>query len=256
MTQYFRILWLWLKRDIKSRYAGSWAGALWAILSPLATIALFYVMFATIFKVKVPELASDAGFFYYLLVGILPWLAVNDAIARATGVIVGYEQFLQKQVFPVSILPMSVILAALLPQLIGTVLQIILLWTGGIGHPLRWLAGPFLFALQVLMMVGIGLVLSVASVHMRDLMHGVPVVMSFIFYATPILFPISMVPEAYRMLFMLNPFACLIETYHAVFLGTPLNIPFFIALLAWSLILGLGGILLFRILKPTLGEAL
>ncbi len=256
MSQYLRILWLWLKRDIKSRYVGSWGGALWAILSPLATIALFYVMFATIFKVKVPELASETGYFYYLLVGILPWLAVSDGITRATGVIVAYEQFLQKQVFPVSILPMSVILAALLPQMIGTALQMIFLATGGIGHPLRWLLWPGLFVLQVLIMVGLGLVLSVVAVHVRDLMHGVPVLMSFLFYATPILFPLSQVPESFRPLFMLNPFACLIETYHAVFLSTPLNVPFLIALIVWAFILGFGGIALFRILKPTLGEAL
>lgn len=249
-----QLFWLWLKRDIKSRYAGSGAGLLWAVLGPLMTILLFYVVFSFIFQVRIPEVAREQGYFYYLLAGILPWLAISEGLARATGVLVAHEQFLQKQVFTVGILPATAVIGALVPQLVGTVFYLLLLVWADL---LRWqalLAFPLVLAVQVVMILGAGAALSILAVHLRDLLHAVPLGLQFLFYATPILYPLSMVAEGYRFLFLFNPFACLAMAYQALFLGTPLEAPVWLALAAWTVVLGLGGQVLFRILKPTLGE--
>lgn len=249
--QLFRV---WLRREVKSRYAGSFAGSLWAIAGPLFTVALFYVLFAFIFRVRVPEIASQAGYFYYLLAGILPWLTISEGLSRATGVIVGHEQFLQKQAFPVEILPLTSVFGALFAQLVGTVIFVLLLlWAGLLGPQVLWLF-PLAFMAQVIMTTGLALVLAILSVHFRDMLHAVPLLLQFFFYATPILYQLAMVPEAYRPLFLLNPFACLVTVYHAAFLGMPLSPTVLIALFAWVIVLGVGGILLFRVLKPTIGE--
>jgi len=247
---------LWLRRDIKSRYAGSMMGIFWAVLSPLFTISLFYVLFAHIFKVRVPELASDTGFFYYLLTGILPWLAMSEGLARSTGVLAAYEQFLQKQPFPVAILPATAVIAALLPQVVGTIVLLFLLATNGLFRPSVLLYLPYLLIMQLAMTLGLGMALSILALHVRDLLQAVPISLQFVFYATPILYPLSMVPAEYHYLFALNPFACLIMGYQHAFLGTSTGNLVLLAIPVWAGTLGSGGYLLFRILKPTLGETL
>jgi len=154
MRSHFPLFLLWLKRDIKSRYAGSLMGMLWSILGPLFTIAMFYVLFTYIFKVRVPELASDSGFFYYLLAGILPWLAISEGIARSTGVLVAHEQFLQKQAFPIGILPATTVIAALLPQLIGSIVFIGLLLAAGLFQAKALLLLPLLLIIQIIITLG------------------------------------------------------------------------------------------------------
>ncbi|MDD3609744.1 MAG: ABC transporter permease [Halothiobacillaceae bacterium] len=247
---------LWLKRDVKSRYAGSSMGLLWAVLGPVLTIVLFYVLFAFVFQVRVPELAREQGYFYYLLAGILPWLALSEGLSRATNALVAHEQFLQKQVFTVGILPGTAVVAGLLPQLFGSVLYFILLAWADLLQVTTWLWFPLMLAVQLLFTLGLGMALSILAVHVRDLVHAVPLVLQFLFYATPILYPLSMVAEEYRFLFLFNPFACLIMSWQAALLGLPLDSSVLVALGLWTLLLGAGGYALFRVLKPTLGEAL
>lgn len=247
---------LWLRREIKSRYAGSIVGLLWALIGPLATVGLFYVLFAFIFQVRIPEIAGQGGYFFFLLAGLLPWLSISDGLSRATGVIVAYEQFLQKQAFPVEVLPLSVLAAALVTQAVGTLVFVGLLAQAGILlEGALWLV-PLVFLAQLAITTGLGLALSILAMHLRDLLHALPLLLQLTFYATPILYQPSMVPEPYHVLFLLNPFACLVLAYQTAFLGLDLPIAVVPALLLWCLVLGGGGYLVFRVLKPTLGETL
>ena len=140
---------LWLRRDFKSRYAGSIAGLLWALLQPLFTIAIFYVVFALVLRVRIPEFANESGYFFYLLAGLLPWLSIADGIARASGALVAQEQFLQRIVFPIDILPVTVIVSSLAAQLVGTVIYIVMLWFAGLLEPWRLLFWPLILLLQL-----------------------------------------------------------------------------------------------------------
>jgi lipopolysaccharide transport system permease protein len=247
---------LWVQRDLRARVAGSVAGLLWTLLLPLLTVAVFYVMFALVLQVRVPELAGANGYFYYLLAGLLPWLSLSEGLSRATGSLVAQEQFLQKLVFPVWVIPGTVVITSLLPQLVGTLALVILLALAGLLQPLALLAWPLLLAVQLLLQWGLGLALAVLGMHLRDLVQVLPVILQIFFYATPILYPRSLVPEAYQGWFLLNPFAGLMDAYHALFLGLPLATSSLLALGGWTLLLGLGGIGLFRLLKPTLGDYL
>lgn len=249
------LFWLWVRRDIRSRYVGSVAGLAWALLAPLGTLGVFYVVFALVLRVRVPELAGDSGFFFFLLTGLLPWLAIAEGLSRATGALVDQEQFLQKLMFPVSVLPASVVIASLVPQLVGTLVLILLLAQAGLlSSNVLWL--PAVFAVQLLLTLGLGLALSILTVHLRDVAQAIPVVLQLFFYTTPILYPLSLIPEEYQGLYLLNPFACLIRVYQTVFLGFPLESGVLLMLAVWSVLLGLGGGWLFRVLKPTLGDYL
>jgi lipopolysaccharide transport system permease protein len=249
------LLWLWLKRDLKSRFAGSIGGLAWALLLPLFTVLLFYVVFALVLQVRVPELASERGYFLYLLAGLLPWLSIADGLSRAAGSLAGQEQFLQKIVFPIDVLPATAVVSGLLTQIVGTLVLLILLAGEGL-LSIRLLLLPLVLSCQLLLCLGLGCALAILGVHLRDLLQLVPVLLQFLFYSAPILYPISLIPPGYHRFFLLNPFTGLIEIYHWLFLGLPVGWPAVAALLFWTMLLGVGGWLLFRALKPTLGDYL
>lgn len=257
LKQYGYLFLLWSRRDLVSRYAGSAAGLLWAVIQPLATVAVFYLVFAVVLRVRVPELASESGYFLYLLAGLLPWLAIVDGLTRASTALTGQEQFLSRTVFPVGLLPVSAIITSLVPQLVGGVVLLAMLAHGGLLSPSKLLLfGPPLFACQLLLTVGLGCALSMLSVHLRDTTQALPVIMQVFFYATPILYPRTMIPEEHRHWLLLNPFAPLIDAYHWLLLDLPLDAVTLAALGGWTLLLGAGGWLLFQALKPTLGDYL
>ena len=250
------LFWLWVRRDIRGRYAGSVVGLAWAILAPLGTIGVFYLVFALVLRVRVPQLAGDSGFFLFLLTGLLPWLSISDGLTRASGALVAQEQFLQKLMFPVSVLPTAVVVTSLVPQLVGTVVLLGLLAVTGLLSLDALLWYPVVFALQLVLTLGLGLALSILTVHVRDTAQIIPVLLQLLFYTTPILYPLSLIPEQYRALYLLNPLACLIQVYHAVLLGFPLALSTLLMLGVWTLLLGVGGWWLFTVLKPTLGDYL
>ncbi len=249
------LFWLWLKRDIKIRYAGSAGGFLWALLLPLSTVLLFYVVFALVLQVRVPELASRQGYFLYLLAGMMPWLSIADGLTRSTGALAGQEQFLQKIVFPIDVLPATAIVSSLLTQAVGTVVLLILMVYN---HLLSWrlLAFPLVLLCQLIMTFGLGCALAIVSVHVRDILQVVPVLLQFVFYSAPILYARSLIPPRYHPLFLMNPFTGLVEAYHWLFLGMPIGIGTSLSLVFWTVLLGGGGWLTFRALKPTLGDYL
>ncbi len=253
-VQTLRVLRLWTRREIASRYAGSGAGLLWALLHPLLNIALFYFVFAVVLKVRVPELALENGYFFYLLAGLLPWLGLSEGVVRAAQSLVANEQLLQKVVFPVAVLPLSAILASLVPQLLGmVVLTVLLAFQAALDWVhLLWL--PLLLLGQLALSAGLGLLLAALSVVFRDLVQLVPVLMQFLFYATPILYPRSLVPEAYQHWFLANPVALLMDGYHAAFLGLPWPSASRVGLLLWSLGLAGFGLWSFRRLRLLLGD--
>ncbi len=255
VRQHGFLFWLWLKRDLKSRYAGSVGGLAWALLLPLCTVLLFYVVFALVLQVRVPELASERGYFLYLLAGLLPWLSIADGLSRATGSLAGQEQFLEKIVFPIDVLPATAVVSSLLTQAVGTLILLIILAAEGL-LSVRLLVLPLVLGGQLLLCLGLGCALAIIGVHLRDLLQVLPVLLQFLFYSAPILYPISLIPPGYHRYFLLNPFTGLIEVYHWLILGLPVGWPAVAALLFWTVVLGLGGWLLFRALKPTLGDYL
>ncbi len=257
MKALFYLWWLWLRRDLHSRYAGSLLGLVWALLLPLLTVLIFYIVFAQIMRLRVPELhaAAEQGYFLFLLAGLLPWLSIADGLSRAVGSLVAHEQFLQRITFPVDLIPATVIVTSVIPQLIGTgILLSLLMWNGLLTVNALYL--PFLFLLQLLMTYGLGLLLALLAVFLRDIAQVTPVILQLLFYASPILYPMSFVPTAYHGWFWLNPFAGLINGYQTVLIGLPINGITVCVTILWALILGVGGILLFRLLKPSLGDYL
>lgn len=251
------VLWrYWLVREYKTRYAGSALGLAWAVVQPLATLAIFYVLFGRILAVRVPGLDASAGYLLHLLAGLAVWLPFVDAVGRGVGCLVAYEGFLSKQPMPAEILPAVSVGGTLLTLIIGYALLLVLCVTQGVGPRASWAWLVPLVLAQIGLTLGLTMFLSMAHFLSRDVGSVVAFALQLWFYLTPIIYPLSEVPQRFHGWFLFNPVACLVLAVQHVTLGLAVPAGTLEATAAWVLLLGGGGWWFFRSMKPVLGEAL
>lgn len=251
------VLWrYWMVREFKTRYAGSVLGFAWAFVQPLASLAIFYVLFGIVLAVRVPGLDVNNGYLLHLLAGLAVWLPFTDAIGRGVGSLVAYEDFLRKQPMPAEILPAVSVGGSLLVLGIGYALLLLLSVGQGVGPyaSLAWL--PFLVVAQIAMTFGLTLLLSMAHFLWRDVGSVVAFALQLWFYLTPVVYPISQVPADFHHWFLFNPVACLVLMVQSTVLHMPVPPGTAWALVIWVVLLGGGGWWFFRSMKSALGEAL
>jgi lipopolysaccharide transport system permease protein len=202
-------------RDVRARYAGSGLGLAWAFAHPLLWMLLYTGVFSLV--LRVPVEAGFASFPEFLMAGLLPWMAISEGIARSSSVLVDNAAMVKKTVFPVETLVLSVVLAAVVNEVIA--LAIFAVYVAWIGHlSLAWLslAIPAL-VFQVLLTFGLGCIAATATAFMRDMAHAVGIALTVVFYATPIVYPISLVPARLRPWIEANPIAHLVDLYRRAF---------------------------------------
>ena len=251
------VLWrYWMVREFKTRYAGSVLGLSWAFVQPVATLAIFYVLFGRLLAVRVPGLEADQGYLLHLLAGLAVWLPFTDAVGRGVGSLVAYEDFLRKQPMPTEILP-AVSVGGSLPVLgVAYVLLLTLSVSQGVGPQMTWLWVPLLVVAQLFLTLGLALFLSMAHFLWRDVGSAIAFALQLWFYLTPVVYPLSQVPERFHNWYLLNPVACLVLVVQGCVLGMPMAAGVVWALVFWVLLLGVGGWCFFRSMKSALGEAL
>lgn len=245
---------MWIQRDLRGRYLGSMGGFAWAIVRPLFDIVLYYFVFSLILRVRIPELPGDLGFFFYLLAGLIPWMSVAEGLNRSASALVEHEEFIKKTVVPLAIFPGAVVISSLFQQFVGMGLLMLLLLVTGQLEVSRLYLLPVLLLAQVFVVLGAGLTLAVLSVHLRDVLQALPLVTQLLFYCTPIVYPSSMIPEAMTWIQFLNPAYPLIDLYHSALLGFDIRAQSLWLLAIWVVLLGFGGVLLFRRIKPSVED--
>ena len=202
-------------RDIRARYAGSGLGVAWAFAQPVLWLLLYTGVFAVV--LKVPVEAGFANFPEFLLAGLLPWMAIQEGISRSSSALTDNAAMVKKTVFPLETLVLSVVLAAVVNQVIA--FAVYGAYVAVLGHlSLFWvlLVVPAL-AVQTLLTFGIGCLVAALTTFVRDAVHAVGVVLTVIFYATPIVYPASLVPERFRPVLRANPMTHLVEWYRCAF---------------------------------------
>ncbi len=192
-------------RDIRSRYIGSFSGLGWALIQPLALLAIYSFVFTTVFQFRFAELGKS-GFVTFLAIALWPWQMFQDGVLRSITAIQSNAGLIRKVAFPRELLVYAAVIATFAVQLVGYALVLVVLNLTGEsiqvnGIPLVLLMEVALF----LFCIGIGLVLSALQVVIRDIEHVVSPLFMVLFYATPILYPLSMVPERFRALLLWNP---------------------------------------------------
>lgn len=246
----------WLLREYKTRYAGSMLGLAWAFVQPVASLAIFYVLFGLVLAVRVPGLEQANGYLLHLLAGLAVWLPFTDAIGRGVGCLVAYEDFLRKQPMPAEILPAVSVGGSLLAMFIGYALFLLVSVSQGAPVLVTWVWLPALILAQLVVTMGLTMLLSMAHFLWRDVGSIVTFGLQLWFYLTPVVYPLAQVPERFHAWFLLNPIACMIMAVERSVLGLAMPAGTVWALAAWVLLLGVGGAWFFRSMKTALGEAL
>lgn len=243
-----------LRRDLSARYAGSFAGPVWAILNPAVVCGIYAFVFAAVLKIPAP--AGFHGYVEFLLAGLLPWLGVQEAISRATTSVSDQAHLVKKLRFPIEILVASSVGAALVIEAVGLAILTLFVLASGHGtvHPgLLLLAVAF----ELLLLVGPALILASLNVFFRDLAQFLPPILMIAFWLTPILYAESNVPAAAAGLLVFNPLRDLVALFRAALFEAPP--PPFGRVAAWSVVLivvGFLGTRLFRRCRPSFADLL
>jgi lipopolysaccharide transport system permease protein len=205
-------------RAFAARYAGSYLGWLWTPLSTVIQFALFMTVFSVILEIKIEGLGidlarrPDVGFGVYLITGLVPFLALNDAALRAARVFRSHASLVQRVRMPAEVLVIGDVLGALLHHAISFVVVLgICLWRGHVGvSNLPWIGlAVVLFTLWV---IGLSLTASVLGAALPDVPEGLALVMQVVFYGAPIVYPLAMVSNTVlRSVVTANPLTTLVD---------------------------------------------
>ncbi|MDO5624441.1 MAG: ABC transporter permease [Pseudomonadota bacterium] len=205
------------RRELVGRVAGSAGGLLWVWLPPLVTLAVYFLVFDLVFGMRLGEHAPTQRVGAYLVVGMLPWMMFADAVQRGMGALLEAGSMLQKNPLPPGLFPARTVLASaavFAPLVLGLVLIYYPSHRLGAGV----LAVPLLLAAQVLLAFLLAYLLAVLAAALRDVVQVVNLLLSLGVFLSPILFPLSMFPPAWRWVLWLNPMTAPVLGYQAALL--------------------------------------
>jgi lipopolysaccharide transport system permease protein len=239
---YRELLWVLTTRDVRVRYKQTVLGTAWAFLRPLTMMLIFSVVFGRL--AKLPSEGYPYPVFVYA--ALLPWTFFAAAIAASGQSLVASAPLVSKVYFPRLFISLASIGACLVDLLVSSTLLLPLMYWYGVGWSWNLLAAPAMIAAAVFTALGVGALLSALTVAYRDFSHITPFLAQIWMYATPVVFPVSMVPEGWRWLLYLNPMTGIVEGFRSVFLGRPFDMTGLSASLAISLLTLAVGIFYFE----------
>jgi lipopolysaccharide transport system permease protein len=213
IIHYRDLLFAWTSRILRARYQQSILGGLWAILQPLATVIIFTVVFSYVLKVD----TGNTPYIIFSYTAMVPWLLFSSSISDMVESIVSNMNLVSKIFFPREILVISTLLARIVDFFIAYILLIILIIIYQVPVTITlWLFLPVILLIQITLSLGIGLFASALNVFYRDIKHVFTLIMQLWLYASPIIYPITFVPEKWKKIYMLNPMVGIIEAYRSV----------------------------------------
>jgi lipopolysaccharide transport system permease protein len=213
--RYRELLYFLIWRDVKVRYKQTIIGGAWAILQPLMTMVVLTLIFGNFAKIP----SDGLPYPLFALTALLPWNYFSQGLSRSGASLVGNAHLISKVYFPRLIIPMSAATAPLVDFAIAFVVLVGMMTWYGIAPTWSMLALPFFLLLALLTALAVGLWLSAFNVRYRDVGHIIPFLIQFWMFASPVAYPVSLVPEKWRLLYSLNPMAGVIEGFRWALLG-------------------------------------
>ena len=201
-----------VSKDLKVKYKGSILGFFWSLLNPLIMLIVYTIAFKYIIRIRVEN------FPLFFLCGFLPWTFLSLSLSMAVNSIKDNANLVKKVYFPREILPLSIILSNLVQFLLTFVILIpaLLLFKVDLGFPLLFL--PLIILFQLTFKLGLALILAALNVFFSDVRHLLEIFLQIWFWLTPIIYPVSLVPERFQSLYRLNPAVIFVESYRNVLL--------------------------------------
>ena len=203
-------------RDIKVRYAQSVLGIGWAVIQPIFSMIVFTIVFG-----KLAKISSDGvPYAIFSYAALVPWTYFSSALTESSGSLIGAGNMLSKIYFPRIIIPMTSILGKLIDFAIALLLLFGLMVWFKIGPTIWILILPLLIILMMLTASGLGMWLAALAIQYRDIKYGMSFAVQLLMYASPVVYPASLIPAKYRLLYGINPMAGVIEGFRAALLGS------------------------------------
>ena len=206
-----------VRRDIEAQFQGSLLGAAWLFIQPLAMIMVYTLIFSNVMGSRLPGLGATYGYSIYLCAGLLSWNYFADSLARLQGVFVNNSNLIKKAAFPRICLPLIALGGSTFNFLV--IQGLFFLFLLGSGNLPGWALLGLLpaLAVQVLLTVGFGMLTATMNVFFRDVGQLVSMVLLFLFWLTPIVYPVTVLPAWAREWIWLNPLAVITHHYQHIF---------------------------------------
>ena len=214
----FDLIFSLARRELTARYRGSILGIMWTLVTPMVMIAIFTIIFAGIFKAKFGASNSQWDYALYLFCGLLPWNAFQESVQLSASTIIAHANLVKRVVFPLETLPVSLSLAAVVNQLLGTMVLIVAVIVLRRELHVTIIYLPLILIPQLIATFGAAWLVASLGVFVRDIVQGIALMLMAWMYLTPIIYPESIVPAAYRTAINLNPFTSLVRNYRRVIL--------------------------------------
>lgn len=205
-------------RNLKVKYRRSFLGFFWTILSPLAMSAIYYFVFKSVMHVDRPH------YLPFILCGVLPWSFFAQSLGESTESIVANQALVSKIPIPVHVFPYVVTLTNFSTLIFALPVILLLSLLSGVPLSLHMLWVIYFFGALLVMSYALGAVLAVFFIYLRDLRHAIGLILQIWFYATPIIYDSSMIPEKYRWILFANPVGSIFEGIHESMLGASGNL--------------------------------
>jgi len=206
------------KRDITEKYSGSTLGAIWNFIYPLVNIFIFTVIFANLMGSRLPGSSSTYSYGFYLTAGIIPWTAFSNTLLRTSTVFLDKKYIISKVKVNLSSFPLFIAISESITFFVTMGIFLILLVISGYGVSRTILLVPLLYLIQQMFAYGLGFLISIFVVFIRDLKEMINIVLQFWFWFTPIVYLYDVLPEFAKKILVLNPAFAFIHGYQSIFI--------------------------------------
>lgn len=249
--RYRWLLWSFTRRELATRFRGSVTGAAWAVLYPLALLAVFAAVFTLVFRVRLPEAMAGSSYATVVAMALWPWMMFAEGVQRGLATIATNGELIRKVAFPHRLLVYASVLASFLVHGVGFLAVLVVL--RALGEPVALSGIPAALLLLVpLALVAVGLAAALAALHtlLRDVEQLVSILLTILFYATPVLYLAEQVPAELRDWVALNPLGHLFGRIRAVLFDGGFLAAGDLAILAVALVIAVAGLAFFERLSP------
>ena len=242
LWKFRELLYFLVWRDIKVRYKQTFIGASWAIVQPFFTMVVF-----TIFFGRIAQIPSDnVPYPIFSYSGLILWTYFSSAVGNSSNSLVGSSNLISKVYFPRLIIPLSSAISAAVDYFIATSILVVMMFYYGVYPNYQIIYLPFILILTFLSATGFGLWLSALNVKYRDVRFVLPFFIQLLMFLTPVIYPVSFIPEKYKLLLYLNPVGGLISAHRSLVIGQEVDLLYLLSSVVISVFLIITGLVYFK----------
>ena len=240
-----------VRKDLRTRYKGSVLGFLWTFVNPLLQLIVYSVVFSVIMRVQMDK------YYIYMFVGLLPWIFFCNCVQGGANSVMAGQDLIKKIYFPRLVLPIATVSAAFMNMLFSMIVMFAALFVSGKGITMQIIYLPLLLLLLYFLGLGLAFVFSACNVYLRDLEHILGIITMSLFYVTPVIYPVSMVPERFLKILYLNPMTPMVMAFQDIlYYQRAPHLDTLIIVVAYALIALVAGYFVFQRLQRNFVEEL